>query len=403
MSKRTSQTPGKHERRKRWGKQQKALREKQLLGDMQHFVDNGWFSTDVRQQEALANSLWSSQDWRREPEFADLAFDPYLNQRALQQAWHEMEFDPDAFQQLSEDDQADENFQLHALAIERLLTPAFKQQFHARLEQFRQRLRETLQGELLAQASLVQLLLENDDAQADSAWPECMLIFQLHTEAVDRYLDLQSAAEAALEQALQRLGKTTGDALSDAEQVQLEELLQAADRATPGLLDFLDRSTDQAFDEALQAVRDAIFFVNLFSLDEADAFMRRFVAALVEANPLQGEPEALPSDETTAVDDAIQQVVCNYLIELDTPRRRRELYQQARTHLIEAVANAAEPLCDQAEILLQLVDDDTLPLAENAFFQAALMGEAHYHFQITPPQDDPSIDPDDEDRPDDLP
>ncbi len=403
MSKRTSQTPDKHERQKRWGKQQRALREKQLLGDMQHFVDNGWFDTDIRQQEALANSLWGSQEWRSEPEFADLTFDLYLNQRALQQAWHEMEFDPDAFQQLSEDDQADENFQLHALAIERLLTLAFKQQFHARLEQFRRRLRETQQGELLAQASLVQLLLENDDSQADSTWPECMLIFQLHMEAVDRYLALQNAAEAALEQALQRLGRMTDDALTDAEQEQLEALLQAADRATPGLLEFLEHSTDQVLDEALQAVRDAIFFFNLFSLDEADAFTRRFVAALVEANPQHVEPDALPPEETAAVDEAIQQVVFNYLIELDTPRRRRELYQQARARLAEAVSSLAEPLCDQAKLLLQLVEDDALPLAENAFFQAALMGEAHYQFQLTPPQDDRPPDSDDKDQSDDLP
>jgi hypothetical protein len=132
MNKRT--LPRKRERQKRWGKQQKALREKRLLGDMRYFVDNGWFDNGTRQQEALASALWSSQEWRREPEFADLAFDLYLNQRALQQAWHEMEFDPEAFQQLQEDDQADENFQLHALAIERL-SPAFST--HARLEQFR--------------------------------------------------------------------------------------------------------------------------------------------------------------------------------------------------------------------------------------------------------------------------
>jgi hypothetical protein len=63
----------------------------------------------------------------------------------------------------------------------------------------------------------------------------------------------------------------------------------------------------------------------------------------------------------------------------------------------------AEPLCDQAELLLQLVVDDARPLAENAFFQAALMGEAHYYFQLTPPHDDRPLDSDDENRSDDLP
>jgi hypothetical protein len=376
------------ERQKRWGKQQKALREKQILGDMQYFADNGFFDTEARQQEAVAQSLWNSRDWRSEPEFADLAFDLYHNQRALQQAWHEMEFDPEAFKQLSEDDQADENFELRALAIERMLTPEFKQQFHARLNRFRTRLRQQQQWELLAQASMVQFMLEKDDPQNASAWPECMLIFHLHTEAVERYIELQDAAEAALTQALQRLGKATGDELSADELEQLEMILQAADRATPGLLEFLDRSTDEAFDEALQALRDSIFFFNLFSPEETDAFTRRFVAALVDANPQRGDPENLSPEEAAVVDEAISQVVVAYLDELDTPHRRAEIYDLARARLAETAAQAEDPLSEQAEFLLQLLEDDSLPLADNDFFQAALMGEANFYSQLAARQQD---------------
>jgi hypothetical protein len=392
MSKRSSQSKDRRraerERQQRWGKQQKALREKQILGDMQYFVDNGFFDTEARQQEAVAQSLQASQDWRSEPEFADLAFDLYLNQRALQQAWHEMEFDPEAFRQLSEDDQADENFELRALAIERMLTPEFKKQFHARLERFRIRLRQQRQWEPLAKASMVQLMLEKDAAQDASTWPECLLVFQLHTEAVERYIELQDAAEAALTQALQGLGKATGDELSADELEQLEVILQAADRTTPGLLEFLDRSTGEAFDEALQALRDSIFFFNLFSPEETNAFTRRFVAALVNANPQHTNPEDLAPEEAAAVDDAISQAVAVYLDELDTPQRRAELYELARTRLAETATQAEDPLSGQAELLLQLLEDDALPLADNDFFQAALMGETDFHFQLAARQQD---------------
>jgi hypothetical protein len=392
MSKRSKHSKDKYSteraRQKRWGKQQKVLHEKQFLDDMQFFVENGYFETEARQQEALEHSLWSSQEWRGEPEFSDLAFDPYLNQRALQQAWHEMEFDPEAFKQLSEDEQADENFELRALAIERLLTSEFKKQFTARFERFRERLRQREQWEPLAQASMVQFMLEKDDGQQVSAWPECMLIFQLHDEAVERYSTLQDAAETALTQALYQLGKATGDELTDDEQEQLEELLQAADRTTPGLLEFLDRSTDEAFDEALRAMRDSIFFFNLFSLEETDVFMNRFVAALVKANPRRAAPEDLEPEEVAAADDAIAQAVAVYLDELDTPQRRSELYDLARTRLAVAATQAEDPLRDQAELLLQLLEDDSLPLADNDFFQAALMGETNFYLQRAARQQD---------------
>ena len=392
MSKRNKKSKDKRqaerERQKRWGKQQKALHDKQVLSDMQYFVDNGRLDTEEHQQKAVEQALWNSQDWRHEPEFADLSFDPYLNQRALQQAWHEMEFDPEAFKQLSEDEQADENFELRALAIQRLLTPEFEKQFCTRLDRFRGRLRQEKRWEQLAQAGMVRLMLEKDDPQHQSAWPECMLIFRLHTEAVDRYIELQDAAEDALTQALQQLGKATGDELSEAEQEQLEELLQAADQTTPGLLEFLDRSTDEAFDEALQTLRDSIFFFNLFSLEEANAFIRRFVSALVEANPQRADPEDLDPEEVAAVDDAIAQAIAVHLDELDTPQRRAALYDQARTRITEAVTQAEEPLSAQAELLLQLLEDDSLPLADNDFFQAALMGEANFYIQLAARQTD---------------
>jgi hypothetical protein len=109
----------------------------------------------------------------------------------------------------------------------------------------------------------------------------------LHTEAVDRYLDLQDAVEATLGEAFQRLGKTTEDEWRSWRRKPESCCRPIAPHRPVGISGSHD---DQAFDEALQAVRDAIFSSICF-VDEA-AFMS-FVAALVEANPLQLEPEAL--------------------------------------------------------------------------------------------------------------
>lgn len=371
------------ERQQRWGKQQKALHEKQLLRDMQPLTANGGFATEALQERVVAQALSDSQGWRHEPEFADLVFDPYVNRHALEQAWHEMEFDPEAFERLSEDEQDEQTLELHVLALGRVLTPQFKKDFLRCLERFRGRLRQKRQWEPLAQASLVQLLLESELQPDESAWPECLLIFQLHTEAVDRYVELQNAAETAMTQALQTLGKTAEDELNEAESAQLEELLQEAARSTPGLLDYLERTTDEVFDDALHAVRGGLFFFNLFSPEETQAFMHRFVAALVAANPQRADPEDLSPEEVAEVDEAITNAVAVYLDDLDTPQRRAEFYQLARVRLAETAAQAEDPLKSQAELLQHFLEDETLPLADNELFQAALMGEADFYFKLT--------------------
>ena len=390
-----------HQHQQRWGKQQQAMRENQFARDMQYFADNGQFDTEAQQQETLARVLWNSQDWRHEAEFSDLVFDPYDNERALQQAWNEMEFDPEAYEQLSEEEQDDEDFELHALAIERVLTPEIQKDFSRRLDRFRARLRHQRQWETLAEASLVQLTLESEDTEDVLTWPECMLIFTLHTEAVDRYLELQTAAETAMNQALQTLGKSPEDELSEAEREQFEELVQTAAGDTPGLLEFLDRTTDEAYDEALRAVRDAVFFFGLFSQEEAEEMLHRFTTTLLQANPQGAAPEDLSRDALAKVDRAIANMVAIYLTEIDTPQRRLDLYQLARTRLAEAEAEAEEPLNAQAELLQQFLEDETLPLADNEFFQAVLMGEANYYLQLAAQtKEDDAPDLADDDQPD---
>lgn len=383
------------DRQKRWGRQQKALHENQLQRDMDFYTERGMLAGTTHWQETAAQALWDSQAWRSEPEFADLAFDPFVCWTAVKQAGQEMEFDPAEHAALPEDEQDAEDFELQTLAIERVLTPLFKKNFYARLEQFRQRLRHEEQLERLAQASLVQYVLETAERQNESAWPECLLIFQLHSDAVDQYIRWQEAAHTALLAAFQTLGKTPEDVLTAAEQEQINVLLEETARATPGLIEFLDHAAEEAFDDALQALRDTVFFLNLFTPAEVDGFARQFMTALVAANPQQANPEDLTPDEVAAIDDTIFQAIVDYLNELDTPLRRAELYQQAATRLTEIAAQAEKPLEGQAELLLQLLDDDTQPLADNDFFQAAIMGETNYYFHLSDEAstgDDPDID-----------
>ena len=86
-----------------------------------------------------------------------------------------------------------------------LLLPEIKKDFLRRLERYRQRLRAGKRWEALAQAGLVQMILETSDDSREEVWPECMLVYQIHYEAIEEYLRLQEAAGEVLDHALTTL------------------------------------------------------------------------------------------------------------------------------------------------------------------------------------------------------
>jgi uncharacterized protein (DUF1697 family) len=383
MSKRSQQAKDKRkaerDRKKRWGQQQKTLRANQLMRDLTYYEEQGLFASQAKWSETTSQVLWDSQQWRDEPEFRNLAFDPYRTGQAMNLAWQELQFDPEEFEQLSDADKDDRNFELNARAIRVNLSPEFKKDFLQRLERYRLRLRTIRQWEALAQAALVQMVLETSDQAGEAAWPECMLVYQLHYEAVDEYLRLQEAADTALGQAMQTIGHTedTLDAqLTDEQRTQITTNVEQAARHTPGLLDFLKRAADDMIDEALSAVQDAELQCHLFTKQETDLFFAYFLAALVEGSAGQTSPEDLPPDKRAQVQQLIDEAVADCLDKIDTPQRRAELYATARTVLQDLQKYAdLEHTRSRATLLLPLLDDESTALADNEFFIAAISGE----------------------------
>ncbi len=367
------------DRKKRWGQQQKALHANQLTRDLAHYDERGLFTSQAVWNDTASQVLWDSQNWRSELEFRDLAFEPYRTGLAMSQAWQELQFNPEEFKQLSDADQDDRNFELNARAIEINLSPEFKKDFLQRLERYRQRLRSGKQWETLAQAALVQTILETSDQVGEAAWPECMLIYLVHYEAVGEYLRLQEAADTALDQALQTIGQAadTPDAqLDDEEREQLSVSLEQAARRTPGLLDFLERAADDLLDGALDAVQNDELQCQLFTQQETDLFFAYFVAALAESGAGQTMPEDLPPDKRAKTQQTLDDAVADCLDQIDTPQRRAELYAQARTALQDLRDHADQELTrSHATLLLPLLDDDSVPLSDNEFFPAAISGE----------------------------
>jgi hypothetical protein len=383
MSKHSKQSKDKRnaerDRKKRWGQQQKDMRANQLARDLAYYEERGLFASPAKWSETASQVLWDSQQWRGEPEFRDLAFDPYRTGQAMNRAWQELQFDPDEFNQLSDEDKDDRNFELNSRAIGVSLSTEFKKNFLQRLERYRLRLRTGKQWEALAQVALVQMVLETSDQAGETAWPECMLVYQIHYEAVDEYLRLQEAAETALEQTMQTIEHTEdiSDAqLTDEQRTQINATLEQTARHTPGLLDFLQDAADDMIDEALSALQDAELHCHLFTKHETDQFFAYFLAALVESGAGQTPPEDLPPDKRAEVQQHIDEAGADCLDEIDTPQRRAELYATARTALQSLQEHAAqEQTRSRAALLLSLLDDDSVPLADNEFFIAAISGE----------------------------
>lgn len=383
MSKRSQQSKDKRraeqERQKRWGQQQKTRHANQLARDLAYYEERGLFASQAKWSETASQALWDSQDWRGEPEFRDLAFDPYQAGQAMHAAWEELQFDPDEFEKLSAEDKDDRNFQLNACAIQVLLLPEIKKDFLRRLERYRQRLRAGKRWEALAQAGLVQMILETSDESREEVWPECMLVYQIHYEAIEEYLRLQEAAGEVLDHALTTLERPVDAAdlnLTETEQAQVSATLEQAAQHTPGLLDFLQQAADDILDEALSAVHAAEINCQLFTKRETNLCFAYFVAALGETGTGQLMPDELPPQERATVRQHIDDAIADCLDEIDTPDRRAELYAAARMSLQHLSDHSEqEQTRSHAQLLLSLLGDDAVPLADNEFFGMALLGE----------------------------
>ncbi|MBI5567326.1 MAG: hypothetical protein HY870_20675 [Chloroflexi bacterium] len=365
------------DRRKRLAAEQKTQHQNQLMRDLAFYADRNLFESEAAWSEAATEALWASQNWRDEPEFAGLAFDIYASGQVMMDTWEQLQIDVEALKQLSDDERDDKGFELHAAAISHVLTPEFKHDFFTRLDRFRQRLRARHEREQLAQAAMVHLVLETSAGSAevgDMAWAECMLVYGVFIEAVQRFVDLSEAAGALVENSniadpdvlLDQLA--TGD--SDPQTAALVEKA----RQTPGLMDFLQHQSDQLIDTALQTILDDRLQLELFTAEDLLDFQQAFIAALstVRVDLDLTRPDRLTDRQVQRVAESIDNAARDWLDALDEARVT-ELYTVARQRLTE-FAHQSDEIAPQAAMLLPLVadDDDELPGDNDVFVYTLL-------------------------------
>jgi hypothetical protein len=384
---------------KRLELEHKARRRNQLTRDLAHYAELGLLDQQDVWSETATKALWDSQAWRTEPEFAAFKFDIYDSGRAMGQAWAEAKFDVEAYHRLSEDEQDDMTFELNATALAQVLTPEIKRDFFQRLEKFRQRLRTKREAEKLAQAALVQLVLETSAESAEAnaeVWAECALVHEAFTDAVEEYARLAEAAEEAFSSAREALGAPQeaaanvaaevidADEIIDADGVgKMADVLSQKIALTPGLMDFLARQSDELFDAALLALRNHELKLDLYTPEELRAFTVEFAAALLDAGIdfERDQPDRISESKERRIHENVGDRAGDWLDSLDE-ERRAALLATARRQL-NALVHEEGRTGMYARSLLSLLEDDTEALGDNEVMLTALFAE--YDRYMSPP------------------
>ncbi len=378
------------DRQKRLALEKKQQQHARLMRDMAFYADRDILESPPAWGEVSIESLWQSQNWRGEPEFAPLRFNAHDAGKAMETAFAELEFDPVQLSQLSEDERDDRTFELNAHAIHLYLTPAFKRDLLQRLVRFRERLRFHHESETLAQASLVQLMLQSEAEEVQKVWGQCMLVYQLHLEAVNEFVRLSDAAETAIKPALDLLSEDmTALAIAQAaEQGTAGVELEQAMKTVPGLRDFLYQSADRVVEQAGQAVFNGDLVLDLFTPEElagfAERFAERFTGAIVKAGVDPGQPTRVKMKTMQRIGGDIFATITDGLKAIDTPPRRAALYTAAREHLQQMMQQSGQDALFAASLLTTLKEDEGSPLAENYLLTRALFGELRRYLGSIP-------------------
>jgi hypothetical protein len=312
-----------------------------------------------------------------------------------------MEYDTDTVEKLPPDDQELEQLKLHGLALETLLTEKLKQDFFRRLDRFRQRLRAAHTAEALAQAALVQSILEPDDTPCE-VWVSCLLLYQTFGAALDRYWELEDAADALFDQFEHTGDISPADPFVDLNKQQLQEMQQAIDR-TPGLREFMERRLAGDIEDGLWALSQGQFRLNLFTSEELESFGQVVVNNLraqgIDLSATQ--PQDLSPGKRNRIFRGLFVAAGKWLDKLETPQRRAAIDARAHQQL-QAIAEEDTELGTLAAVLLGIFEDEAdYSLGDCSIYTNALQGELNDYLDQSPSDEadfDEPLDDADEDN-----
>lgn len=314
----------------------------------------------------LAMIMTNSMTWVDEPEFNDIFTSPLVCVEALAAVTAQRGVSPEDVAAWDEDAQDDFHAEIQQEIAVRVLTPEVKERILTALEALGQRWRKQLKKQQANEATLLRLLLADQDVDLGVAWQMTGLVNALIERSLTVDFELMEAVSPSMEQASEQ--GTILDALeniSPEAEAKTTKLLNNM----PGLRRAFEKQVDDMWDEAMHAIYEGDLYLGLFSAAEVTGvrdIMQALVTTLNQQEPL---PEDVQQEHMT---NFIGQIDA-YIVELMTPARLAQLRARVR-QVVETEAVSARWMPFAALLYTDLSKEDALGILR-PFLNRAIIGE----------------------------
>ena len=270
----------------------------------------------------LMTTLIASEDLAGEPELEGLLINPMLCAEMVAQVGEEIGYTPEALTGLSEQEQTDAQMEIMAESLRRLLTEEWCQDVLKGLDNLRLRLKRSGDKQETARIAVLQSFMREDKTR--STWPMIGLVQAIFFSSVAAGFEMLEASAELLE--------ADGTERRDAAWVDRMMQSSRAQKASrtlekiPGLKTYMERQTDQAWEEGIDAVFEGNLYLALYSREELEG-AAEVLATLIgyesaeemleQEDPLRGEPQDVAKTYVARLQ--------SYLSALFTPARLEQL------------------------------------------------------------------------------
>ncbi len=314
---------------KGWISPQERTRQRdELAEDIKPFLSSLQTGSDESDIEQLMLSLMDSAEIAEEPEFEKILIDPSRAVQTYINVAKEMGFaEPEQLDQLPEEEQEDQTFEIIAGATRRLLDNELRQEIIDALNNLRLRQKRSGQRTAVGKTAALQSFLS--DRKAKEFWPMIGLTQAITHRSIEAGFQLWETSTEVLgeddveeEQAPQSLFEKVA-------QSGVAQKLSGALAKVPGLRGFLEKQVDQIWEEGEQAVFSGELYLGLYTQEELLAGVDIFKTVI----DLDGEPvppSKLDPADLQAKSQALFTQIEAYLTQQLTSERVNELRAQVK-------------------------------------------------------------------------
>ena len=324
------------------------------------------------QEETLANmmnALMESGTLIVEEEFESLFFPPLESVDVFIQIAQEKGWSPEALKELDGTAVEDVHFDIIQECVPKLLTEEMKQEILQALQDCHGRLQKQGKGQKAAQVGIVQFVLSEKEMN-EVAWQMTALVHSLVRRSVAAGFSLMETTGLG-ERELPLLDKILDAAATEDVTKKVEGLL----KRVPGLRGYMEKQTDEVWDEGAEAVYMGKLYLGLFAEEEVEGvagLVDQYLKPAIAEDPEGGNVQEMMPRFIEELDAYISQI-------FSKPERLGQI-----RHRIDTIMREEEVERKWMAFIFLLkgyMADDEALINERPFLHRALMGEFYAFIQ----------------------